>query len=202
MLTETLFRMTQDKTILKKLRADIASQAPKADLSQMTMDEWRDTLTYEKAANMRFVGMVLYESLRVCAPLKFTTDFCFSEDIEINGVVIKKGTEIFLSIQYLHLNAKEWKDPLKYIPERFDPESPWSLTPSGGKRNPNSFVPFLGGKRLCVGKTFAENIGKVLVSIIASQLEFEFIDPIYLEKSPMNDFSFEVPKTKVRVFHA
>ena len=54
------------------------------------------------------------------------------------------------------------------MPERFDAESPWSLTPSGGKRNPHSFIPFLGGKRICVGKTFAENIGKVLVSIVAS----------------------------------
>ena len=87
---------------------------------------------------------------------------------------------------------------MKYIPERFDPESPLSLTPSAGKRNPNSFVPFFGGKRICVGKTFAESVGKVLVSIVASQLDFEFINPIYKEKCPMNNLSFDHPKTFVK----
>ena len=42
------------------------------------------------------------------------------------------------------------------------------MTPSGSKRQVYSFVPFFGGKRVCKGKTFAENIGKVLVSIIVA----------------------------------
>ena len=117
---------------------------------------------------MRYLGMVLYESLRVCAPVKISSDFCFFEDIEVNGKIIKKGLPCYLFIQYLQTNVKEWKEPEKYIPERFDPESPWSLTPSGTKRSPYSFGAFLGGKRICVGKTFAENIGKVMLSIIAS----------------------------------
>ena len=134
----------------------------------MTLADWTDTLTYEKAANMNYLAMVFNESLRVCAPAKISSDFCFSEDIEINGIHIYKGMEFHVSIQHLQTNFREWKEPEKYIPERFDPESPWSLTPSGEKRNPYSLSPFLGGKRICVGKTFAENIGKVLISIVAS----------------------------------
>ncbi len=40
-----------------------------------------------------------------------------------------------------------------------------------------SFAPFLGGMRICLGKTFAEKIAKVMVPIIVTQLEFEFCDP-------------------------
>ena len=156
-------------------------------------------LTYEKVSELRYLGMVLNETIRVCSPAKQSSDFCFTKDIVLNGVTIKKGMELALAIQYVHKIPREWQEPLKFIPERFDPESPWSLTPSGGRRNPNSFVPFFGGKRICVGKTFAESIGKVLVSVIASQLNFEFIDPIYQEKCPMNDLSFEQPKTQVKV---
>jgi len=63
------------------------------------------------------------------------------------------------------------------------------LTPSGKKRNPFSFGPFLGGKRICIGKTFAEYMAKCIVSVIISQLNFEFVDPIFLTKKPMNSIS-------------
>jgi cytochrome P450 len=53
-----------------------------------------------------------------------------------------------------------------FIPERFDPSSKYYLTPSGKKRHMNSFGPFLGGKRICVGKTFAEIVSKIVTPII------------------------------------
>jgi cytochrome P450 len=40
-----------------------------------------------------------------------------------------------------------------------------------------SYGPFLGGKRVCLGKTFAENIGKTILSILFTSLDFEFVDP-------------------------
>ena len=71
-------------------------------------------------------------------------------------------------IYLVQVNPKEWIDPMKYVPERFDSESKWSLTPAGTKRHPMSFGPFLGGKRICMGKSFAESIGKLLISMIVS----------------------------------
>ena len=68
----------------------------------MTLEEWRDTLTYEKATKMRFIGMVLNETIRICAPLKFTSDFCFTEDIVLNGATIKKGMDFFIMVQHIH----------------------------------------------------------------------------------------------------
>ena len=55
------------------------------------------------------------------------------------------------------MDPYEWKDPLKFIPERFDKLSDYYLKPNGEKRSPFSFTPFLGGSRICIGKTFAEN---------------------------------------------
>ncbi len=36
-----------------------------------------------------------------------------------------------------------------------------------------SFVPFLGGKRICVGKTFAELVAKSILPIILCQLSID-----------------------------
>ena len=53
-----------------------------------------------------------------------------------------------------------------FIPERWNPSSEYYLTPTGKKRHPMSFGPFGGGKRICLGKTLAENIGKCLAAMI------------------------------------
>jgi cytochrome P450 len=76
---------------------------------------------------------------------------------------------------------------LKYIPDRFNPESPYFLTPDKKKRHPMSFGPFLGGKRICLGKTFVETISKIVGPTILANFEFEFLDKAHYEKKPSNN---------------
>ena len=88
----------------------------------------------------------------------------------------------------LHTSKDEWQEPHKFIPERFDPESPYYLTPGGKKRNPLSFSPFLGGKRICLGKTFAEASSKIVGPTILMNFAFEFSDPEMMNKQkPSNN---------------
>jgi cytochrome P450 len=55
-----------------------------------------------------------------------------------------------------------------YKPERFSGKA---------KHHPMSFMPFLAGKRICAGKTFAENSMKVIYPIIMKAFSsFEFVD--------------------------
>lgn len=42
-----------------------------------------------------------------------------------------------------------WHEPLKFIPERFDLQSPYYKTPSGESRSELSFMPFFSGIRSC-----------------------------------------------------
>jgi cytochrome P450 len=96
-------------------------------------------------------------------------------------------TDIHVYIRGLHHNPDEWKEPEKFVPERFDPYSEWFLTPSGAKRHPMSFGPFLGGHRICLGKTFALSSLKRVLPIIIMLLDFEFVDKIvYTKKPPKN----------------
>jgi cytochrome P450 len=50
------------------------------------------------------------------------------------------------------------------------------LTPEGKKRNPFSFSPFLGGIRICLGKTFIEEVSKVTLPNILKSFDFEMED--------------------------
>ena len=75
-------------------------------------------------------------------------------------------------MKHLCNNPNEWIEPEKFIPERFDPHSKYYLTPSGIKRNPYSFSPFLGGNRVCIGKTFAESINKLVIPTLLTNFEW------------------------------
>ena len=87
----------------------------------------------------------------------------------------------------LHRNPKEWREPNSFIPERFDPRSEYYLTPSGQKRHPMSFGPFLGGKRVCLGKTFAEMVSKLVGPTLLIEFDFEFVDKKLYKEKPIND---------------
>jgi len=45
-----------------------------------------------------------------------------------------------------------------------------------------SFMPFDGGNRICLGKSFAENAAKIMILSIFSKFEFEFKDHSNLGK--------------------
>ncbi len=62
-----------------------------------------------------------------------------------------------------------------------------------------SFGPFLGGRRICLGKTFAENIGKCILCVVANQIEFEFEDPKLGEKKPPISFLSQIPQYIMKI---
>lgn len=62
-----------------------------------------------------------------------------------------------------------------------------------------SYGPFLGGKRVCLGKTFAEHIVRFQLAIIMSQLDFKFAEPHYYERKPKNHSGMVQPPYPVYV---
>lgn len=61
-----------------------------------------------------------------------------------NGRILPKGTQIIISFKDLHTDKKLWKEPHKFIPERFSSEEV-------AKRHPCCFIPFSYGPRNCIG---------------------------------------------------
>ena len=64
-----------------------------------------------------------------------------------------------------------------------------------------SFIPFLGGKRVCLGKRFAESAFKVIVPLILKAYkDLEFVDPVHYKQKPQNNVTlFNRPVIKIRL---
>ena len=80
-------------------------------------------------------------------------------------------------MHYIMHDPVQWPEPERYMPDRFDAkDEKWSKTTEGNPRNPLSFTPFFGGKRVCLGKTFAEVTVRFTVPLIFHFLDFEFVN--------------------------
>jgi len=118
-----------------------------------------------------YLGHCVNETLRIDPSVRISTPHDISESITLGGVRVIKGQSLFIYLAYLQVNPEQWVEPLEYIPERWDPKvDKYYLTPAGKRRHPMSFSPFLGGRRVCIGKTLAESTAKCVLAVMMSQL--------------------------------
>lgn len=96
-------------------------------------------------------------------------------------------------------NPDEWQKPEQFIPERFCADSPFYLTPTGKKRNPFSFSPFLGGMRICLGKTFIEEVSKITMPSIYRQFDFHLPNPEQFKMPHNNMLCQREPQVMVKL---
>lgn len=113
---------------------------------------------------------------------------------------MREGDGFFIMLEEIMRDPKQWREPMKFIPERFDEKSPYYLKPDGKPRHPLAFSPFLGGKRVCLGKTFAEITTRLTIPILMHALNFDFVDPKHYEKKPeYTIFMQQTPKIMLKI---
>ena len=75
--------------------------------------------------------MIINECLRIEPPITRGSSLMMSEDMYLGKYHFKAGHVFCVDMYRLHRNKDQWIEPEKFIPERFDPKSPYYLTPSG-----------------------------------------------------------------------
>ena len=150
-----------DPHSLSKARAEFLAQVP-SEGQWSKRESLQKFVTYDCLQKLEYINTVIMECLRFNPPSQNTTEQWYSKDVKLGHLEIKARDAVAVSINALHFNKNEWQRPYEFLPERFDPNSELYLTPGGKKRNPFSWVPFAGGKRICFGKTFAEMNLKVV----------------------------------------
>ena len=114
--------------------------------------------------------------MRLQPPVYYSSSVSMKKDVDAAGLKIRKGDQIYIGMGPLCNNPDQWQSPERFLPERFDSKNPLSLTPKGEKRNPFSFSCFLGGMRICLGKTFIEEVSKVTLPNLMRKFDFELED--------------------------
>ncbi|TNV80196.1 hypothetical protein FGO68_gene6044 [Halteria grandinella] len=160
-------------TLMGELRETVFCEALKNGGSRI--EDPIASLSIESVEGLRYFSQCFYETLRL-EPPTVASGGIFTEDQEVCGVKIRKHDFFVINMQQMHHDRTEWQRPSDFIPERFDSLNPLSLRPDGAKRHPLAFNPFIGGKRICLGKTFAEIVAKFVVPALLGRFKFEHVD--------------------------
>ena len=104
----TLYELARHPDIAEQVREEI--QLVMKDSSEMT---------WAKLADLKFLGNVIKESLRLHPPASTAVRVAKENDV-IGGYDIPKGSFVLLGIDALHHSTKLWKDPQTFDPQRFD----------------------------------------------------------------------------------
>jgi cytochrome P450 len=134
-------------------------------------------LGFSDIANLEFTTQVLEESLRLYPPFWIVDRVALADD-QIMDVAIPKGTTVIGFIYGAHHAAKHWKDPARFIPERFS---------KGNKKNHTAFthLPFGGGPRGCIGSSYAMLQMLMVISFVLRRYEFELASDQEIEARPL-----------------
>ncbi len=116
-------------------------------------------------ASLQYMTMVIQESMRLYPPAWIIGRKSIKEDKLGNYEVPSKQN--FLICPYvLHRNEQYWENPEAFIPERFLPEN-------SKNRVKNTYLPFGGGPRMCIGNNFALMEIQVVLTMLLQRFRVE-----------------------------
>jgi len=144
-------------------------------LIEKVKNDFVKDFTFEMTDDLEYVKCAYYETMRLDTPFSISSTSTVTKPCTINKIQMEPGTAFFVNMEAMHKDPVEWQKPYEFIPERFMPDSEYFLRPDGKKRNPLAFTPFLGGQRVCLGKTFAEITLKFTLPMYTYFFDFEYV---------------------------
>ncbi|KAG0366608.1 cytochrome P450 [Gamsiella multidivaricata] len=145
-------------------------------LTELGRPDENKPLTYDALNALPYLNACVKELLRFIPPVP-TTSRIASEDDNILGYEIPKGTQVFLSPAALHkLKSVYGEDAEEFKPERWmDPATLTDNQTTTKHVTPDmhwAYVPFLTGPRNCIGSKFALIETKILLYYLLVDLEY------------------------------
>ncbi|CAG9860276.1 unnamed protein product [Phyllotreta striolata] len=151
-----------------------------------TLNDCNGTVTYEALLKMKYMDMVLAETLRKW-PGAVSVDRLCTKPYTIEPVLpgekplhLAEGDIVLVPIFGLHRDPELFPDPERFDPERFNDENRGSI-------EPYSYLPFGVGPRNCIGNRFGLLSVKVLFFHLLKAFELVPVDkteiPVRISKS-------------------
>ncbi len=166
-LTWTWFLLSQFRSVRERLARE---------LREVLGDRLPDAADLPR---LRYVKMIWDESLRLYPPAwTLHTRLAHAQDRLPSGAVLPPGAWVFISPWTLHRNPRWFPDPNRFNPERFSEEAIRT-------RPPFTYIPFGAGGRRCLGESFAELEGLLILATVASKFSLRLVEGQTIQPDPV-----------------
>jgi cytochrome P450 len=107
------------------------------------------------------------ESLRYFSPAWAIPRVAIRDD-EIDGHRIPRGATVIVPVHAIHHDPRLWPEPEVYDPSRFLPEN-------ARGRHRSAYLPFGGGRRICIGMSFALLESTLIAAMLSQSFVFDLV---------------------------
>ena len=123
--TNTVCYLTQYPTVKNNFMNCIIPTLDKAS------ENFVEKLTIDEVETLEYVRFCWHESMRLQPPAPGSSTNKFSKTVRIKGIDFTPTTGWTVNFQAIHNDPKEWIEPERYEPDRFNPSSKMFLRPDG-----------------------------------------------------------------------
>jgi len=161
LITMALYLLSKNPQYIEPLKKEI----------KQVYDTEASIPTVEGISRMEVMHTILKETLRMYTPAAGTLPRVASEDHELAGFKVKKGTFIRTNPFYLYAHDGHFEEPEKFKPERWN------------KKNADLdsfvFIPFSAGSRNCIGQHLAIIESKIIMAEFLKMFDFKITPENY-----------------------
>jgi cytochrome P450 len=116
-----------------------------------------------RAQGMAYALLVIKEAMRIYPPAYVIARSAL-HPTTVGGFPIETDEMLVIAPWLLHRDPRFFRQPLEFQPERFRDEAQWHRF---------AYIPFGGGRRICIGNQFALMEAQIVLSTIASHADFQ-----------------------------
>jgi cytochrome P450 len=129
--------------------------------------------TADDLGRLPWTTACLQESQRYYSAVWTISRRAIENDV-IGGHHIRRGTTVLIPIHHIHHDPRWWPDPETFDPNRF-------YRPTDRPRS--AYLPFGGGRRICIGQSFALMEMVLMAAIMSQRFTFDLAPgyPVELE---------------------
>ncbi|XP_063995669.1 uncharacterized protein LOC135173024 [Diachasmimorpha longicaudata] len=147
-----------------------------------SLKECGGNITYEIVTKMKYLDMVVQETLRKNPPVPILLRRAYqSYKVPETGLTIDKGIDLLIPSYAIQHDPEYYPEPERFDPERFSEEAKSS-------RHPMTYLPFGDGPKNCIGERFGLYQTKIGIIKILKNYRVKPTDltpfPIVVHKSP------------------
>lgn len=152
-LVWALFHILRNPAALAGIQAELAKTFGTEGLDE------------NRCAELTYLDACIRESMRL-SPISIAPTRELTKPMSLSGHEIPAGTIVWPCIYLAQRRAETWPDPERFDPQRFL-----------GKHAPKSnvFFPYGGGRRRCIGATYAQFEMRIVMARLFERCEFELL---------------------------
>jgi cytochrome P450 len=152
-MTWAWFLLSQHPAVEAKLYAELESVLGGRAPSQ------------EDLSGLTYTRMVIEETMRIYPTVPAMEREALAADT-LAGRRIPKGSTVMIVPWVLHRHVKLWPNPGRFDPERFSAEQ-------SAARPRFTYLPFGGGRRICIGAAFSLAEATILLATLAQRYRLQ-----------------------------